>query len=77
MDLVIAQIASAERQKARFHLDRLLIDWRKELWPDRNKDPIFWEDHAVQVRARLSRFSREDLLLVDFAGRHYNAYGLI
>lgn len=77
MDTHILLVVAHERAAARYHLDRLLLDWRKELWPDRSKDPCYWEDREVQVRARLSRFSYSDRALIDFAGRHYNALGLI
>lgn len=55
MDLVIAQIASHERQKARDHLDRLLLDWRKSLWPRPIDDPCYWEDRKVRVNYRMSK----------------------
>lgn len=68
MDSLIEATAAFHRQQARYHLDRLLIDWRKELWPDRSKDPIWIEEHEVRVRSKLSRLHSAHAAVADFFG---------
>lgn len=58
MDLRIAMIAASERQAARLAVDKMFIDWRKELWPDRSKDPIWREEHEALVARLENRYPR-------------------
>lgn len=57
MDPAIEAAAYKARHIARLHLDRQLIDWRKELWPDRSKDPIWRAEHEARVRRRMGKLN--------------------
>jgi hypothetical protein len=43
-----------ERHAARLHLESLLQDWRRELWPDPYADPIGRENRRRRERALLA-----------------------
>ena len=45
----IARVVERERQEAHLHLSRLLLDWRKELWPNQSEDPLIWEERGGRV----------------------------
>lgn len=43
-----------ERNAARQHLDSLLLEWRRELWPDPTKDPIARENSRRRLQRELA-----------------------
>jgi hypothetical protein len=69
VDSVITAVAQRERQKAYEHLyQKLLIPWRKELWPDRSKDPIWLEEHSVRHWAHVKRLHQIHPILEEYNG---------
>ncbi len=69
----IARVVEHERQEAHVHLNRLLIDWRRELWPRQSEDPLYWEESRTRVDATLSKLHPVHA----FFAVEYGAVGLI
>lgn len=67
-DPMLAVVVSRERQAARNYLDRLLIDWRKELWPIRSKDPIWLEEHEGRITRARARFPGHEAIFLERYG---------
>lgn len=68
MDPVIENIYLKERQAAYDHLYRQLINWRKEMWPDRSKDPIWVEENRKRVRIHLRHLHSIHPILTEYYG---------
>ena len=67
-DPFITAVVARERQKAYDHLYRKLIDWRKQLWPNRALDPIWREEHGLRIRAHLLKTHRIHPNLSEYFG---------